>query len=502
MFTKFHGYHLVEKYLSDKWEYLNKQSTIYRRLLIATILLIITLVIWNLPTTAFGIAGLTVVQQRIIAIFLLATLMWITEVVPAWATSVFVMVMLLLFTSNSGFKFMVDGPNVGTLLDYEAIMASFADPVIMLFIGGFVLAIAASKTGLDTHLASVLLKPFGAKSESVLLGFILITGFFSMFVSNTATAAMMLTFLAPVFKQLPENEKGRIAMALSIPLAANLGGMGTPIGTPPNTIAMKFLNDPDGLNLGIGFGQWMAFMFPLVILLLVIGWFLLKTLFPFSQKTIKLEIESKLEKTKNTKIVIWTFIVTILLWLTDSLTGVNSNTVALIPLAVFAMTGVIHKRDLEDINWSVIWMVAGGFALGYSLNGSGLAENAVKSIPFENFAPILILVLSGLICYLLSNFISNSATAALLMPILAIVCGAMGDKLNVLGGTPTVLIGIAIAASSAMLLPISTPPNALAYSTNLVKQNDMVRVGLIIGIISMLLGYGLLYLVGKTHLIF
>ncbi len=501
MFKIFHGFHMVDAYHKKKRENRSQESSVNKRIITALILSVITLIIWNLPAGVFGIDGLTVIQQRIIAIFILATLMWITEVVPSWATSIFIMVLLLLFTSNSGIKPMVDEEQVGQLLSYKDIMSSFADPVIMLFIGGFILAIAASKTGLDTHLARVLLKPFGTKSENVLLGFILITGFFSMFVSNTATAAMMLTFLAPVFKQLPPEGKGRIALTLAIPLAANLGGMGTPIGTPPNTIAMKFLNDPDGLNMGLGFGQWMLFMFPLVILLLFIGWFLLKTMYPFSQKTIHLEIESNMEKTKHTKIVIWTFIVTVLLWLTDSLTGINANTVALIPFAVFSMTGVINKYDLEEINWSVIWMVAGGFALGYSLNASGLAENAVKSIPFNTFSPILILLLSGLICYLLSNFISNSATAALLMPILAIVCGAMGDKLDAIGGTATVLIGIAIASSSAMVLPISTPPNALAFSTNLVNQKDMSRMGIIVGIISMVMGYALLYLIGKTHLL-
>ena len=494
MFKIFHGFHLVEAYHKNKRENRSQESSVNKRIITALILSVITLVIWNLPAGVFGIDGLTVIQQRIIAIFILATLMWITEVVPSWATSIFIMVLLLLFTSNSGIKPMVNEEQVGQLLSYKDIMSSFADPVIMLFIGGFILAIAASKTGLDTHLAHVLLKPFGTKSENVLLGFILITGFFSMFVSNTATAAMMLTFLAPVFKQLPPEGKGRIALTLAIPLAANLGGMGTPIGTPPNTIAMKFLNDPDGLNMGLGFGQWMLFMFPLVILLLFIGWFLLKTMYPFSQKTIHLEIESNMEKTKHTKIVICTFIVTVLLWLTDSLTGINANTVALIPFAVFSMTGVINKYDLEEINWSV-------FALGYSLNASGLAENAVKSIPFNTFSPILILLLSGLICYLLSNFISNSATAALLMPILAIVCGAMGDKLDAIGGTATVLIGIAIASSSAMVLPISTPPNALAFSTNLVNQKDMSRMGIIVGIISMVLGYALLYLIGKAHLL-
>ena len=371
----------------------------------------------------------------------------------------------------------------------------------MLFIGGFILAIAATKTGLDVQLAKVLLKPFGTKSNMVLLGFLLITGLFSMFVSNTATAAMMLTFLTPVFRQLPPEGKGRVALALSIPGAANLGGMGTPIGTPPNTIAMKYLNDPEGLNMNLGFGEWMMFMLPLVIVHLLIGWWLLKTLFPFSQKTIQLEIEGEMKKNAHSYIVIVTFFLTVALWLLDSVTGINSYTVAMIPFVVFALTGVITKRDLEQINWSVIWMVAGGFALGYGLNKSGLAENAVESIPFGTFSPIAILLISGLICYLLSNFISNSATAALLMPILSFVCAAMGDTLAPIGGTPTVLIGMAIAASSAMVLPISTPPNALAYATNLVQQKDMVRFGLILGILSMVMGYGLLYLLGTMHVL-
>ena len=180
----------------------------------AVIILLLTLLVWNLPASAFGIEGLTVVQQRILAIFVYAALMWVFEVVPAWATSISIIVLLLIFTSDSGLKFLVRPEEVGTLLSHKSIMASFADPVIMLFIGGFILAIAATKTGLDSQLAKVLIKPFGTKSSSVLLGFILITGLFSMFVSNTATAAMMLTFLAPVFRQLPPEGKGRIAMAM------------------------------------------------------------------------------------------------------------------------------------------------------------------------------------------------------------------------------------------------------------------------------------------------
>ena len=501
MFKSFHGFHLVEAYHQAHHDHKYHPNTVEKKFAKALIVAIVTLFLWNVPASFYGIDGLTVIQQRIIAIFAFATLMWVMEVVSSWATSLGIIVLMLLCTSDSGIKFMMTGDNVGTPLSHKSIMASFADPVIMLFIGGFVLAIAAAKTGLDAYLAKALLKPFGRKSENVLLGFILVTGLFSMFVSNTATAAMMLAFLTPVFKQLPPEGKGRIALALSIPVAANLGGMGTPIGTPPNNIALKYLNDPDGLNLGLGFGEWMLIMVPLVAVLLFISWGLLKTIFPFSQKTVDLEIEGEMKKGKNTTIVIITFIITVLLWLTDSITGINSNTVALIPVGVFAMTGVLTKYDLEEINWSVLWMVAGGFALGYGLNASGLAENAVKTIPFGDFSPFLILVISGVICYILSNFISNSATAALLMPILAVVCSAMGDKLAAIGGTPTVLIGVAIAASSAMILPVSTPPNALAFSTNLVQQKDMVKIGVIVGIISMVIGYGLMYFVGKSGLL-
>ncbi len=501
MFKSFNGFHLVDAYHKMHHAKKTHPDRVLKKTVEAIVVLLVTLLLWNLPSDSFGIDGLNVVQQRIIAIFAFATLMWITEVVPSWATSVAIMVLMLLFCSDSGVKWLCDPDEVGALLSYKGVMACFADPVIMLFIGGFILAIAATKTGLDAQLAKVLLKPFGTRSEMVLLGFLLITGLFSMFVSNTATAAMMLTFLTPVFKQLPPEGKGRIALALSIPVAANLGGMGTPIGTPPNTIALKYLNDPEGLNLAMGFGEWMMFMVPLVALLLFIGWILLKTLFPFTQKRIELNIEGGMKHGRESKIVIVTFIVTVALWLLDSVTGINSYTVALIPFVVFSLTGIVDRRDLEEINWSVIWMVAGGFVLGYGLNQSGLAELAVESIPFGDFSPLLILILSGVICYLLSNFISNSATAALLMPILTTVCMGMGDVIEPIGGTSTVLIGIAIASSSAMVLPISTPPNALAYSTNLVKQNDMSRIGLIVGIISLVCGYGLLYLLGKSGMI-
>lgn len=464
----------------------------------------VTAIVWNLPIDTFGIDGLTVIQQRIIAIFVFATLSWITEAVPSWATSLAIITVMCLTVSNNSLAMFKGEENevFGTLLKSKEIMATFANPVIILFLGGFILAIAATKSGLDVLLARNLIKPFGRKSENVLLGFLLITGVFSMFVSNTATAAMMLTFLTPVFAALPPNGKGRIALTLSIPVAANLGGMATPIGTPPNAIALQALNNPDGLNMGISFGSWMMLMFPLVIVLMFISWRIILKFFPFTQKTIELEIKGHIHSGWRMWVVSGTFILTILLWLIPGkITGMDSNTVAMVPMGIFAITGIITGKDLQEINWSVIWMVAGGFALGLGMNGSGLADRAIESIPFKEFSPVIILILSGLICYFLSNFISNTATAALLVPILSVVCAGMGDTLDSIGGTATILIGIAIAASSAMCLPISTPPNAIAYSTGLVKQNDMLKVGLTVGIISIVLGYILLYFVGKTHML-
>jgi len=466
--------------------------------------IVTSLVLWLLPADSFGIDGLTVIEQRTIAIFAFATLMWVLEAIPAWCTSVVVVVLLMFTTSDSSLWFFREGipaEELGKLTSYKSIMACFADPIIMLFIGGFILAIAATKTGLDSMLARVMLKPFGTQSRFVLLGFLVVTGVFSMFLSNTATAAMMLTFLAPVLKALPADGKGKIALALAIPVAANVGGMGTPIGTPPNAIALKYLNDTEGMNLNIGFGEWMAFMIPFTIIVLVIAWFLLLKLFPFKQKTIVLDIKGEAKKDWRSIVVYITFAITVLLWVTDKVTGVNSNVVAMLPVAVFCAIGVIDRRDLEEISWSVLWMVAGGFALGVALNETGLATHMIQAIPFDTWSPIVVIVGSGLICYAMANFISHTATAALLVPILAVAGMSMQENLASLGGVSTLLIGVAIGSSLGMVLPISTPPNALAHATGMIKQNDMAKVGLIMGIVGLVLGYTMLIVLGSNGLL-
>lgn len=500
MFKNFHGYHLLESYHEWKREHRMNRNPLGLRGLKISIAVIVTLLFWFVPASAYGLTGINPIEQRVIGIFAFAALMWLFDAVPAWTTSMVVVVLLLFTTSDSSLWFLRPESSEVKLVSYKAILACFADPTIMLFIGGFIIAIAATKSGLDVKLAKTLLTPFGTKSENVLLGFLLVTGLFSMFISNTATAAMMLTFLAPVLRVLPADGKGKIGLALAIPIGANIGGMGTPIGTPPNAIALKYLNDPDGMNLGIGFGQWMMVMVPLTILLLVIAWFMLKTVFPFKQKTIHLEIEDNHKSDWRNYVVYVTFAVTILLWLTDSITGVNANVVAMLPVGVLTIAGVITKRDLEEISWSILWMIAGAFALGVALNQTGLAQHLIEAIPFGSWSPLMVIIGSGLICYLMANFISHTATAALFVPILAIV-GTNMESLSVYGGVGTLLIGVAICSSVAMVLPISTPPNALADATGLIKQKDMVKTGLIMGFFGLLLGYIVLIISGKYGLL-
>ena len=253
--------------------------------------------------------------------------------------------------------------------------------------------------------------------------------------------------------------------------------------------------------MNIGFGEWMAFMTPYAILVLFIAWFILLRFFPFKQKTIVLNIEGEAKKDWRSIVVYVTFAITVLLWMCDKYTGVNANAVAMIPVAVFCITGVITKRDLEEINWSVLWMVAGGFALGVALNESGLAEHLIAAIPFNTWSPVLMIVGSGLLCWAMANFISHTATAALLVPILAMVGTSMRDTLQPLGGVQTLLIGVALGSSLAMILPISTPPNALAHATGLIEQRDMEKVGIIMGIVGLILGYSMLIVLGSTGLL-
>jgi len=457
------------------------------------IVLIVTIFLLAVPGSFYGIDALTATQQRVIALFAFAALMWIFEIIPNWTTSLLVIVLSLLTVSDKGLGFLCT-PEAGSLVDYKQLMAAFADPVIMLFLGGFVLAIVAEKYGLGVTLARFLLKFFGTKPKYVLLGFLIVISIFSMFMSNTATAAMFLGFLAPVLAVLPKDDRGVLGLTLAIPVAGNVGGMGTPIGTPPNATAVRFLADA---GADVSFGEWALHMVPYVIIMIIFAWLILSAFFPFKSKEIKIEIPKSTRKKDWKTVTVWiVFSLTILLWVTEQLHHINSKVAALIPLAVLTTLGIFGKEEIKEINWSVLWLVAGGFALGTALQGTGLAKTLIEAIPFGSMSVVLVFIVSGLICYFLSNFISNSATAALLIPILIVVAEGMADPaaannaaFMALGGAKPMIIFIAVSASIAMCFPVSTPPNAIASSTGLVETKDMAKVGIIIGVFGIIFGF-------------
>lgn len=551
-------------------------------------LLIVLLISGSMLFMPFEEWGLPVnpIQTRVIALFVFAALMWILEVIPIWTTSVLVITLALLGTSNTSLNFLkvdkFDGkavaaivadaygpgadaavvkateasvaeslkkatnltPDVvrstintailkpvvsgkadaaqatalkeaaGRLYDGEisariskldltnltqqkSIFATFADPIIILFLGGFFLADAATKFRLDINLARVLLKPFGTNPKYVLLGLMSVTALFSMFMSNTATAAMMLALLTPVLALFKPEDRGRAAFALCIPIGANVGGIGTPIGTPPNAIALKFMQE-NGWN--VTFGDWMMFGIPFVVIMLLIGWVILIKMFPIDQKTLDLakEMKGKFMTTPKAWVVYITFIVTILLWVVPKqYHGLDANSVAIIPIAVFSVTGVITKKDLKAMSWDVLWLVAGGFALGVALGETKLANDLINSIPFAEWDSLALIVGSSLICLFMATFMSHTATAALLMPIMASVAAGMvaGGAMDAPGAIG-LLVTIAFASSLGMALPISTPPNAMAYATGHVEQKGMAISGTILCLIGLALSIGLMYLLG------
>lgn len=452
------------------------------------LLLLIPVAILLLPAGIIPIDGLTELQKRVVALFFFAAAFWIFEPIPIYATSILIIILELILISDSGLVYLRgEGEAFGTLLSYREIMATFASPVILLFLGGFFLAAAATKYRLDQNIARVMLGKFGEEPKWVLLGIMCLTAVFSMFMSNTATTAMMLAILIPVLRILPANDKGRTGFVIAVPIAANLGGIGTPIGTPPNAIALKFMNGGDAIT----FGEWMAFGVPFVAITIVIAWALIILMFPTGLKKVKLTIEGSFNKSTKAIIVYATFAVTILLWLLDFILGMNTYAVALIPVGVFLSTGIINKEDLKTISWEVLWLVSGGIALGLAIEETGLANLLINSIPFESLNPYLVVVLASLTGFFMANFMSHTASANLLLPLLAAL-GTSIQGIEAIGGIKAIVLCATFAISLGMTLPISSPPNALAHATGEFNTKDLAKVGFSTGVIGVVLTFALM----------
>ncbi|MGA8046262.1 MAG: DASS family sodium-coupled anion symporter [Dermatophilaceae bacterium] len=412
------------------------------------------------------------VGERMLAIFLLAIILWVTEAVPLVATAVLVILLEVLLVSDQALLAVPDD-----VTSAATFYAALANPVIILFLGGFLIADAASKYGLDRNLAAVLLRPFRSSARLTVLGLMAITAVLSMFMSNTATTATMFAVLIPVLALLPSGG-ARTGFALAIPVAANIGGIATPVGSPPNAIALAALTER---GEQITFVGWMLATFPLMVVLLLFAWLLLVWRFVPKDLAVGLDLGADFDRRPKAVVFYVVAAVTILLWLTEPLHGIPSTTVGFLPVVALLLTQVMSGEDLKVLQWPVLWLVAGGIALGIGVGATGLDAWLIGLVSWSTLPQAIILGALALMALLLSTAISNSATANLLIPI------ALGLAVTVGLDTQVAAVVLAIACGLAMALPISTPPNAIAYATGEVSTPQMAVVGIAVGLVGLLL---------------
>ena len=425
--------------------------------------------------------GLNLAGQITLGVFLMASIFWILEPIPIFATSMLVILLQVCLLSEQGLlsQRLSNGEIAYTPQSYKDFYNTLASPIIILFLGGFSLATAAVKYGIDRNLTRLLLKPFGSHPPNVCLGLMVSTAILSAFMSNTATTAMMVTVILPIIAQLDSSDPFKKAIALSIPIGANIGGIATPIGTPPNAIALAALREQ---GFEITFSTWMLLAVPLVALMLFLSWRLLLLLFPPTTQSFNIHIESKFTRSPATIGAYIIFAATVLLWVTEKIHGISSTVIAFLPIAILPALKILDKQDIRSFSWEVLWLVAGGISLGLSLEQTGLADWIIHLVNWETLGGLGLLLLFSLVGFGVANLISNTVSATILVPI-AIglgVSGAAGDAFDM---QPSILT-IAIVVSFSMALPISTPPNAIAMSTGMIETKDMAKAGIIIGILG------------------
>lgn len=439
-----------------------------------------------------SLTGLSPAGHVALGIFLMAAVFWITEPIPIYTTSLAVIFAQVLLLSDQ--SLVLDWLNRATEGGYDApayrsFYGTLAHPILILFLGGFSLAKAAEKYSLDRNLTRILLKPFGQSPTRVALGVMLVTGVLSAFMSNTATTAMMMTVALPIVAKVPAGDPFRRLVALSIPVGANIGGIATPIGTPPNAVALAALA---GEGVHVAFSTWMLIASPLVVLAMFASWWGMCRMFRPGIERFDLAIEGAFETSPKAIGCYAIFGVTVSLWVTEKLHGIPSAVVAFLPMVALPALGILDKRDIRSHAWEVLWLVAGGISLGLSLQGTGLAAWMIGRVSWDAFSPAALVLLFALIGYVVANLISHTVSATILVPI-AITLLAGG--LNTAGGAliiPIAVIGIIV--SFGMILPISTPPNAIALSTGLIETRDLARAGMLVGgvgiVLTLIFGWG------------
>lgn len=449
--------------------------------------IIVFLLIYSMPAPE----GLSIEGWHTAAVAMLMAIWWITEALPIPATALLPIVLLPVLNITS----------------INEATTPYANPLIFLFMGGFVIAQAMERWDLHKRIALNIVSFVGIKPSSIIMGFIIASAFLSMWVSNTATALMMLPIALSVLK-LVENQKEsadklnfEIVLVLSIAYGCNVGGMGTIIGTPPNALLAGFMSENYGVE--IGFAQWMMVGVPLMLVSLPILYFLLvKVIYPIKLKELpggKKLIESQLAtlgKINSTeKKVAFVFIGAAVLWITRPLLttyipGLSDAGIAIsaavslfmIPVDLSKGQFLLSWSDAEELPWGVLILFGGGLSLASAISSTGLAQWIGQGVGVVGSWPIILLVgLVVLLIVFLTEITSNTATTAAFLPILASVAIGLGENPMLLA------IPAALGASCAFMLPVATPPNAIVYGSGKISIPEMSKAGLWLNMVFIVL---------------
>jgi len=427
-------------------------------------------------------------------ILLFAAGLWISEAIPAFAVSLLIIALeiILLGFPNLDFANASDA--------WKTYLQPWSSPLIFLFLAGFIMAAAASKTKLDIWLAKKILFLVGTKPHNIITGLMGITFTLSMFISNTATAAMMITILIPLLAHIKNNNPFRKTIFLAVMVGANLGGMATIIGTPPNAIAVGIL----GSNAP-SFVGWMFFALPPAAFVTLVLRYLILKLYPSNENFINLtaikEIEHFDDSTQKFNkiptlpswkkhVTMALFILTILMWLTGPLHHIPTTVVSLIPIIGFTLFGIIDADDIATIRWDVIILIIGGLSLGLAVSKTGLDIWFATLISTDGVSVLLLMFIFSYLVVIISNFMSNTAATNIMLPIVIAIAITISES-----STQMVVVAVALSASFAMSLAVSTPPNAIIYASKKVNAKDFLIIGAIAGLIGPISVIGWLYFI-------
>jgi sodium-dependent dicarboxylate transporter 2/3/5 len=434
---------------------LAKEEVKLHYILLAAILSVLSF-FWEVPISADA--------HVVMSITVFIGIMWLTEALPLHVTALMVPVLLII---------------AGVREAKEAFSPFFA-PTIALFFGGFMLARAMQKHGLDKQIAAQFVGKFGRDPSKFLLGIMLITAFLSFWISNTASTAIMLPI---VIFAITKSKLGKgsttKALILGVAFAATIGGIGTIVGTPPNGIAVANLAEH---GIEISFLEWMYYAMPFAIVFLPIAWFILINVYKPGKE--KMQLPKKSGKvTGEQKSVLGIGALTMGLWVTSFIHGMPDAVVALIAVFLLYLFRLLETNDLSRIAWGALLLFGGGLALGAAIDGSGLSlylsDIFAGLVGGQGYFIVLVSVIAFAVLMTLTA--SNTATAALLVPVMIPLAAILGVEVKEL------VIIAAIGTSIDFLVPIGTPPSTIAYSSGYISVKDMVKAGIPITIAGTIL---------------